>query len=527
MNFRQVSKDHSTLVTHLFDTCQKFLQLSNYHLAVFVLQAETQSPGLLPECDNLCHHINLLRKRFSIPEPDDRRLCLFLQKPIHFFIRIVFPLVMCRRIEIIVYICRDQHFTIMFRHILLAVALLSTLTLHAQSPAKLRSEIVKDLKENILRFWIHHAVDPSGGFYGRLKRDGTPVADAPKGGVLNARILWTFSTAYRMYGDSVYKVMADRAQRYFTDHFVDEEYGGAYWLVRADGSLLDGTKQTYGCSYAVYGLAEHFRATGNLESLRHAVEIYRTMERIIRDPVQDGYIETFARNWQQPEKIGYDGDGVATKTMNTHIHVLEAYTALYRVWRNPGLRERLHRLTELMADKFYNPVTRHLNLYLDRNWNNLKDIDSYGHDIETSWLLTEAAELLDDDSLKTRCSKLSLALCDAALADGLNDKGGMMYERNGNKLRRDSQWWCQAETVLGCVNAWQLTGEARYLRAAERTWSYIKQYVIDTECGEWFKSISADGRPNLDEDKASMWYCPYHNARMGFEIDARLKEAKQ
>ena len=218
----------------------------------------------------------------------------------------------------------------------------------------LHDEIVSDLKDNILSFWEKYSVDPAGGFYGTVERDGTPVPDAPKGGVLNARILWTFSTAYRMYGNEAYRELADRAQRYFIDHFIDPEYGGVYWLIKADGTPLDTDKQTYGCSYAIYGLAEHFRATGNLESLQRAIDIYHTMEEKIKDPVKDGYIESFTREWGTPEKLGYDGDGVATKTMNTHIHVLEAYTALYKVWRDSGLRERLEKLIDILTTHLYN-----------------------------------------------------------------------------------------------------------------------------------------------------------------------------
>lgn len=387
----------------------------------------------------------------------------------------------------------------------------------------LHDEIVSDLKDNILSFWEKYSVDPAGGFYGTVERDGTPVPDAPKGGVLNARILWTFSTAYRMYGNEAYRELADRAQRYFIDHFIDPEYGGVYWLIKADGTPLDTDKQTYGCSYAIYGLAEHFRATGNLESLQRAINIYHTMEEKIKDPMKDGYIESFTREWGTPEKLGYDGDGVATKTMNTHIHVLEAYTALYKVWRDSGLRERLEKLIDILTTHLYNAQTHHLILYCDSDWNSLNDIDSYGHDIETSWLLMEAAEALEDPQIFERCKKVALELADSSLKEGINAMGAMMYERHGDRIRRDASWWCQAETVVGCINAWQLTGKQTYLDSAIRTWNFIKERMIDKEYGEWFRTVSEKGTPRYKEAKASMWNCPYHNSRMGFEIDRRLK----
>jgi len=388
--------------------------------------------------------------------------------------------------------------------------------------AMLHDEISADLKESILPFWMNHSVDPNGGFYGSLLRDGTPVPDAPKGGVLNARILWTFSTAYRLYGNDAYRKLADRAQRYFIDHFMDDIHGGVYWLINADGSPLDTDKQTYGCSYGIYGLSEHYRATGNKESLQKAIEIYRTMEEKIKEPVNDGYIESFTRDWKKPEKLGYDGEGLATKTMNTHIHILEAYTSLYRVWKDDGLRERLAKIIGLVTTRFYNPRTHHLILYCDSDWNNLDDIDSYGHDIETSWLLTEAAEVLGDASVAAKCKKIALELVDASLKEGIGSMGSMMYERHKEKMRRDASWWCQAETVVGCINAWQLTGKRGYLDSAFRTWEFIKTKMIDKQYGEWFRTVSEDGTPSYDEPKASMWNCPYHNSRMGFEIGARL-----
>ena len=409
--------------------------------------------------------------------------------------------------------------------LLITVWLLVTPFLQAQSHVDkvLKDEITSDLKENILSFWERYSVDSSGGFYGSLGRDGAPIADAPKGGVLNARILWTFSTAYRMYGDTAYRKLADRAQRYFIDHFIDSQYGGVYWLIKADGTPLDTNKQTYGCSYAIYGLSEHFRATGNNESLQKAIELYRIMESKVKDPVNDGYIESFTREWGTPQKLGYDGDGIAAKTMNTHIHVLEAYTALYKVWKDNSLCKRLAKVIDLITTRLYNPQTHHLISYCDLNWNNLDDIDSYGHDIETSWLLTEAAEALGDPEVIGRCRKVALELADASLKEGINPMGAMMYERHKDKSRKDASWWCQAETVVGCINAWQLTGEQSYLDSAVRTWNFIKSRMIDKEYGEWFRTVLEDGTPRYKEPKASMWNCPYHNSRMGFEIDTRLK----
>ena len=386
----------------------------------------------------------------------------------------------------------------------------------------LRDEVLKDLKENVLHFWEKYAVDPSGGFYGMILNDGTPRPDEAKGVVLNARILWTFSTAYRLFGDENYKHLANRAQRYLIDHFIDKQLGGVYWSLYADGTPLDTEKQTYGMAFAIYGLSEHFRATGSTESLMQSIDLYKVLETQVREFENDGYIESFTRNWQVPPKYGYDGTGLASKTMNTHIHLLEAYTSLYRVWRNEGLQKRLNTLINLVVDKIYNPETNHLKLFFNNQWESLEDIDSYGHDIETGWLLTEAAEVLEDKALLKRIEPIAVNLTDAALKEGRNEDGSLIYERHGADYQRTLSWWCQAETIVGCVNAWQISGNEHYLHAADKTWEWVKARMIDKERGEWFRSVTPEGMPDLKTPKASMWNCPYHNSRMGFELFLRL-----
>ncbi|WP_446776269.1 AGE family epimerase/isomerase [Macellibacteroides fermentans] len=386
----------------------------------------------------------------------------------------------------------------------------------------LRDEVLKDLKENVLHFWEKYAVDPSGGFYGMILNDGTPRPDEAKGVVLNARILWTFSTAYRLFGDENYKHLANRAQRYLIDHFIDKQLGGVYWSLYADGTPLDTEKQTYGMAFAIYGLSEHFRATGSTESLMQSIDLYKVLETQVREFENDGYIESFTRNWQVPPKYGYDGTGLASKTMNTHIHLLEAYTSLYRVWRNEGLQKRLNALINLVVDKIYNPETNHLKLFFNNQWESLEDIDSYGHDIETGWLLTEAAEVLEDKALLKRIEPIAVNLTDVALKEGRNEDGSLIYERHGADYQRTFSWWCQAETIVGCVNAWQISGNEHYLHAADKTWEWVKARMIDKEHGEWFRSVTPEGMPDLKTPKASMWNCPYHNSRMGFELFLRL-----
>ena len=390
--------------------------------------------------------------------------------------------------------------------------------------SKLVNESVKDLKENILPFWKKYTPDPNGGFYGTVLNDGTAVPDDPKGGVLNARILWTFSKAYQLFGDENYRQLADRAQSYFISNFIDPKYGGTYWTVNADGTPLNTDKQTYGIAYAIYGLAEHYRATGVEESLQQAIALYNAMEERAFDPVNGGYVESFTRDWKTPERFGYDGKGVAAKTMNTHLHVLEAYTLLYKMWPDKELKEQLNKLFNVFLEKIIDQETGHQKLFLTMDWTNLEHIDSYGHDMELSWLLVEAAEVLNDKVLIDRAEKIALKLVDTQMKEGWNEDGSMLYERENGKIKGGLEWWPQAESVVAFFNAWQISGEEKYLNATLKTWKWIQTNLIDTEYGGWYIGVGANGKPNLKRTKVSLWKCPYHNSRMAFELFQRTQE---
>lgn len=387
----------------------------------------------------------------------------------------------------------------------------------------LREQVTQNLIESILPFWMENAPSMDGGFYGTIQRDGTGIPDAPKGGVMNARILWTFSTAARMLGLDSYRQMADRAQKEFIAHFVDKQQGGTFWSIAPDGTPED-VKQTYGIAYGIYGLSEHYRATGNKESLETAIRLFRTMEEKVRDKEKDGYIESFTRNWQQPDHIGYDDAAQnATKTMNTHIHILEAYTNLLRVWPDELLAQRLEELLKILSGPLYDAKRHHLILFCDNDWNQMNPTDSYGHDIETSWLLTEAAEVLGKADWIKKTRKMAVDMVDTALEEGMAQDGHMMYEKNQKGLKASASWWPQCETIIGCVNAWQLTGEEKYMTAAMRCWEFTKEYLFDDTYGEWFRNLKDDNTPDFDEAKGSLWNCPYHNSRLGFELMERLE----
>lgn len=400
-----------------------------------------------------------------------------------------------------------------------------TLTLSAQTNQTiemLRTETTENLKENLLPFWMKHVMNPAGGFYGVVMNDGKAIEKAPKGAVLNARILWTFSRAYRQYGLEIYKQMADRAASYFIHYFIDPAYGGVFWQLDYEGYPKDATKQTYACAFGIYGLAEHFRATGDHRSLEAALKLYNILEEKVHDKARLGYIESFQRDYSKAPLKGVDGQANATKTMNTHIHILEAYTTLYQVWPDEGLKNNLKELLGILQTKLYSSRSNHLILFCDDNWNPIGEIDSYGHDIETSWLMSEAAAVVGDPVLRKQVDEQAVKMARTALKEGLNADGAMLYEKTAKGMDKRMSWWPQCETIIGCVNAWQLTGDPSFLEAALRTWTYVKAHFIDHQHGGWFKDLTEDGQP-LNYPKVSDWNCPYHNSRLAFELAERLE----
>lgn len=384
--------------------------------------------------------------------------------------------------------------------------------------ARMRTEIVANVLDGVLPFWMDYAVAPGGGFYGTVLRNGTPVADAPRGGVLNARILWSFSAAYRTFGNESYLRLANKSQRYFIDTFIDKEHGGVYWLVSPDGEVVNASKYTYAMTYAIYGLVEHYLATGNDESLKTAVSLYRLLEEKGREPLHDGYSESFTEDWRPLAQ--YDNN--APKTMNAHLHVLEAYTLLYRCWKDNGLRRRLEFCVDLFMNRIYDSSRRHFNLFFDNEWNSLVGTDSYGHDVEAGWLLCEAARTLENQSLIKQTNQLALDVTRACLAEGMSDKGYMVYEKKGDRKTRHASWWGQVETMIACANAWQISGDEAWLQSADMVWTFVKDRMVDKEYGEWY-SDCFDGEPKKEAPKVSMWRCPYHTVRLGVEMYNRLK----
>ena len=387
---------------------------------------------------------------------------------------------------------------------------------------RLKQEMREVLENNILRFWINRMQDEEhGGFYGRIDGNNVLHADADKGAILNARILWTFSAAYRVLRKPVYLDMANRAKRYFIDHFIDSEYGGVYWSLDYKGQPKDTKKQFYAIGFAIYGLSEYARAIGDKEALEQAINLYHCIEEHALDREYNGYIEAATRDWQPIGDMRLsEHDANYPKSQNTHLHIIEPYANLYRVWPSAELEKSLRNIIGIFTDKILNPKTHHLDLFFDMDWTRgAGQLESYGHDIECSWLMHEAALVLGDKEVLARVEPIVREVV-AASEKGLNANGSMIHEANltTGTVDDDLHWWVQAEAVVGFINIFQYFHDESAFRKALHCWEYIKDKIIDYKNGEWYWSRHRDGSLNTVDDKAGFWKCPYHNGRMCLEI---------
>ena len=372
------------------------------------------------------------------------------------------------------------------------------------------------LTEHILPFWMERMPDPRGGFYGRIDGHGVVHPEAEKGAILNARILWTFASAYRLLGNPAYLEMATRAKRTLLDHFFDPDYGGVYWSLNPDGSPLDTKKQIYALGFAINGLSEYARATGDEEALAHAVKLFFDVENHSFDTEKNGYFEAFTREWGTIADMRLsDKDANECKTMNTHLHILEPYTNLYRVWPDERLAAAIRNIIAIFTDKILDPQTFHLRLFFDDDWNSKVEKTSYGHDIEASWLIHEAALALGDKALLAEVEPIVRSIALHAEFDVLFGKG----EASGEETTTLPQWWEYAETVVGFYNIWQHWGDKDALEKAKKAWEFACTYLLDKKQGEWYWAVRLpDYAPDLTEDKAGFWKCPYHNGRACMEL---------
>jgi cellobiose epimerase len=382
--------------------------------------------------------------------------------------------------------------------------------------------------QSILSWWSKYMVDERGGFYGSVDTSNIPDLDAAKGVVLNSRILWTFSAAAKFTNNKEWLTVASRAFKYLLDHFIDPVYGGLYWSVDPGGVMLDGKKQVYGQAFGIYSLTEYYKATGDETALNMARELFDCIESYSYDTIKGGYIEAFTRDWKPIEDLRLsEKDDNEKKTMNTHLHVIEAYANLYMVWPDQLVRERIVQLLELFDTIIINKNDHHLHLFMNENWQVRSSLVSFGHDVEAAWLLLECAVVVDDQLLIEKYKTLSVQLA-AAASKGLDEDGGLWYELDpvAGQLIYEKHSWPQAEAMVGFFNAWQVSKDAQWLLRSKRSFDFIDRSIRDHKNGEWYWGIYKDGLP-MPKEKAGFWKCPYHSARACMEISSRIARLKQ
>jgi cellobiose epimerase len=384
--------------------------------------------------------------------------------------------------------------------------------------------VIQEVKKNILPFWQALTDEEYGGFYGETDFYGRPNRTAAKGCILNSRILWTFSAAYRLFGDDAYKTCANHARDFLSTVFLDKTRGGLYWQVDYTGKTPNTRKQFYNIAFGIFALSEHYLATGDQSSLDLAMAFFDVTERYGLDASAGGYIEACSCEWQSIDDFRLSGKDLnCPKSMNTNLHVLEAYTNLVRAGGDGRVRKALEALLHITLDKIVNHDW-HFELFFDMNWNSLvKDI-SYGHDIEGSWLLYEAALATGDEKLILRVKQAALAIAEVIYNVAIDHKNGGLISGCGAErhIHNKKEWWPQAEAVVGFYNAFELSGERKYFDAAESVWNFIQKHFVDRVHGEWHNELNLDNTPDSGLPKAGFWKCPYHNARACFEVVRRM-----
>ena len=408
----------------------------------------------------------------------------------------------------------------------------------------IRQEVLSCIEQNILPFWIHFQDEENGGFYGRMSGDGIIDKEASKGGILNARILWSFSASYRVLGKPEYLVAATRAKDYILEHFLDPVYGGTYWELDYKGNPIDTKKQFYALGFMLYGMSEYVRALRQRPDasvsesdiqkvLGVCISLFTCIEEHSLDEVYNGYIEACTREWGEIADMRLSElDANYPKSQNTHLHIIEPYANFYRVLKEEPssvlpvllkVETSLRNLIDIFCDKILNPDTHHLDLFFEMDWTPRAGCrESYGHDIECSWLLHEAALVLGDKEVLAKVEPI-VQLVAKASEKGLNPDGSMTHEANLDTgyVDADRHWWVQAETVVGFYNIYQHFGDEDALQKALRCWQYIKDNLIDHELGEWYWSRDPERNINRKDDHAGFWKCPYHNSRMCLELIER------
>ncbi len=385
---------------------------------------------------------------------------------------------------------------------------------------ELGRETRTELMQRIVPFWKKLRDDEHGGYYGYMDFDLQVDKEYEKGCILNSRILWFFSNAYLTLKEKELLDEADHAYLFMKNYCKDPENGGVFWSVTYDGKVADSTKHTYNQAFAIYALSSYYEASGKEEALEFARELFRIIESTCTDDY--GYLESFTGDWQPEENDKLSENGLmADKTMNTLLHVLEAYTELYRVAPSKEVEQALKKILREFQSKVYNEETHRLEVFFDEKMNTISDLYSYGHDIEASWLLDRATEVLMDQKILDETNAYTTQIAAEVYEQALQN-GAMNNECFHGVVDTARVWWVQAEAMVGFYNCYEKTGEEKYLRITEDLWKYIKDYIIDKREGsEWFWDLNIDGKPESKKPIVEPWKCPYHNGRMCMEMIRR------
>ena len=382
-------------------------------------------------------------------------------------------------------------------------------------------EVKEHLLHTIIPFWKNLRDNEHGGYYGWLGYDLALDKKAVKGCILNSRITWFFANAYTLLKDESLLDEAKHGFAFMKDYCFDKENGGIYWSITYDGKPEDTTKHTYNQAFCIYALSSYYEASKDEEALAMAKELFHIIEEKCTDEV--GYLEAFDREFHLIENDKLSENGViADKTMNTLLHVFEAYTELYRVSKDAEVKKRLEWILDTIADKIYNPKLHRQEVFFDKNYNSILDLHSYGHDIETAWLLNRGVDVLGEEAYQKKMGPIIDDLT-AQVYKVAFDGHSLANECEKGVVNTHRIWWVQAETVIGFLNGYQRNPEKKeYLEAAKSEWQFIKDYVIDTRDGsEWFWEVDANGKPYPDRPIVEPWKCPYHNGRMCIEVIRR------
>lgn len=394
------------------------------------------------------------------------------------------------------------------------------------NPKEIRDQMRAEYA-NIMNYWIGKMEDHEyGGFYGGRDKEGSLIPNAEKGAILNGRILWSFSTAGRIFGRPEYKEAASRAFHYLRRAFYDKENGGFFWSLDAKGQPVDTKKQAYAQGFCIYGLSEYYRMSQDQAALDLAMETFHLIEKHFRDKEFGGYTEALSADWKPLADVRLsEKDENTPKSMNSHLHIIEPYANLYRAKPNDEVKSAILHCLDIFTNKIISPKTGRFNLFFDMDWTVKSDIDSYGHDIEGAWLLYEAAEVIGDKAWMEKLRPICQHLVDITLAEGW-DGNSIFYEKVNGNLDTDKHWWPQAEAMVGLADTWRLTGNKDYYEKMCRVWDFICEYIIDKKRGEWLWRVNQEGLDVYKDVKAGFWKCPYHNSRALIEVIMRIENAR-